>query len=703
MLLSGIILAVCLVCCTTEAGSAGANGKDGKDGQNGIGITWMGSRDYPPDNPQLNWAYYNYQERISYIYDGTSWQILAEGGEQGISISWMGERSEAPSDPELNWAYYNTTDKKSYIFDGYDWQILAKDGEDGVSIKWVGEFSEHPYNPETGTAKKGWAYYNTAEKKTYLYDGSTWQILARDGNDGAGGGSDGQNGVGIVWKGELDEAPYDDETGSPKLNWAYYDTNEKKSYIYDGSNWQILAQDGKDGQSGNDGISILWKGSLTEAPNDPTTDWAYYNTTDKKSYIFDGTDWQVLAQDGNDAKLPSYTVRFSANGGVGEINDDWTVLCHAPILIQNKCTKEEFSFVRWCINQNGTGKSYRNGDIAADLTGDGGTVTLYAIWKDDKNYIDESGDMVIGETKHCKTSLVPVLTKETVIPCDQNDGAFVTVRGSVRLSPYSIGKYEVTQELFNTVMEINPSYNKVQIGEGETNSLLRPVEQVSWYDAITFCNKLSLLMGRTPCYSVDVIDDWGNLPYSSIPERGNEWDGFYWIYISCNWETDGYRLPTDCEWECAARGGIYSEGISDPWNYIYSGSNDLDNIAWYRGNSLDIRIYQYRTWEVGLKNPNTLVLYDMSGNVSEWCWDWYDVITSDTGVTGPVYEKLEIGSSSVSNGDHEVKRTVRNGHYGSGYQELSVLDVTHRYVPNGWYYSGGREKDIGFRIACTGK
>ncbi|MBR6061199.1 MAG: hypothetical protein IKP67_03920 [Spirochaetales bacterium] len=90
LLLSGIILAAafCLAGCTTDAmGSAGANGKDGKDGQNGISIVWQGSHDYPPDNPQLNWAYYNTQEGTSYIYDGNSWQILAERG-KGI-YGWV--------------------------------------------------------------------------------------------------------------------------------------------------------------------------------------------------------------------------------------------------------------------------------------------------------------------------------------------------------------------------------------------------------------------------------------------------------------------------------------------------------------------------------------------------------------------------------------------------------------------------------------
>ena len=106
LFLSSIILAAafCLAGCSTDAVN-GMNGKDGKDGQNGISIMWQGSHDYPPDNPQLNWAYYNTQEGTSYIYDGNSWQILAE---RGKGIYWMGEYSEEPGWAELNFAYYNT-------------------------------------------------------------------------------------------------------------------------------------------------------------------------------------------------------------------------------------------------------------------------------------------------------------------------------------------------------------------------------------------------------------------------------------------------------------------------------------------------------------------------------------------------------------------------------------------------------------------
>ncbi|MDR3284138.1 MAG: collagen-like protein, partial [Treponema sp.] len=124
----------------------------------GSGITWKGTLTSPPANPQLNWAYYNSATKTSYIWNGAAWQILARDGVNGtdgatgpqgpqgetgadgangtngldgVSLVWMGAWSSPPDNPQLNWAYYNITDKTSYIWNGYSWQILAKDGLDG--------------------------------------------------------------------------------------------------------------------------------------------------------------------------------------------------------------------------------------------------------------------------------------------------------------------------------------------------------------------------------------------------------------------------------------------------------------------------------------------------------------------------------------------------------------------------------------------
>ena len=150
---------------------------------------------------------------------------------------------------------------------------------------------------------------------------------------------------------------------------------------------------------------------------------------------------------------------------------------------------------------------------------------------------------------------------------------------TVTVSSFLIGKYEVTQKEWQEVMGYNPSYS-----EGDN----RPVEKVSWYDAVEFCNKLSEKEGLTPAYTINGFD------------------------VSCNWSANGYRLPTEAEWEYAAKGGKKSK------NYKYSGSDNIDDVAWYDANS------DGRSHDVGTKAPNELGIYDMSGNVWEMCWDSFD-------------------------------------------------------------------------------
>ncbi|MFO7659902.1 MAG: SUMF1/EgtB/PvdO family nonheme iron enzyme [Candidatus Cloacimonadaceae bacterium] len=188
-----------------------------------------------------------------------------------------------------------------------------------------------------------------------------------------------------------------------------------------------------------------------------------------------------------------------------------------------------------------------------------------------------------------------------------------------------------------------------------------PVFKVSWYDALVYCNLRSLAENLTPCYSIGGKthpDDWGNIP----SYFRSDWDA-----VICNWNADGYRLPTEAEWEFAAR------GASDNPDYLFAGSDSLSHVGWYYDNSEGIHC-------CGCLQTNSLGLKDMSGNVWEWCWDRMDSL----------YYNVSPNDNPKGPNDG-IWRVLRGGGYKSGEKCCRVAERDYS-VP---YY---RHDCVGIRV-----
>jgi len=203
----------------------------------------------------------------------------------------------------------------------------------------------------------------------------------------------------------------------------------------------------------------------------------------------------------------------------------------------------------------------------------------------------------------------------------------------VTLNSFYVCKFEVTQKEWLAVMGENPS---TYVGEDH------PVDKVSWYDAVRFCNKKSQLEGLKPCYTINAKT------------------------VSCDFKSDGYRLPTEAEWEYAALGADKAKTTR------FAGSDNIEEVAWYSANA------DNQTHPVGVKQANELGLFDMSGNVWEWCWDWY----------GPYTQDEKDNPTGAASGTYRVRRG------GSWLSQDPHCRITNRYLHNPGYSF----TNVGFRV-----
>ncbi len=213
-------------------------------------------------------------------------------------------------------------------------------------------------------------------------------------------------------------------------------------------------------------------------------------------------------------------------------------------------------------------------------------------------------------------------------------------------TPFYITETEITQKQWSDIYGHNPSWFK-----GDN----LPVETISWYEAVEYCNSLSIRSGLEPCYTFFSNDS-----------------------VHCDFLRNGYRLPTEMEWEFAARAGAKLDTPNGDISSTIDGCLPLDpalnEVAWYCGNA------EFTTHEVAKKQPNKWGLYDMLGNVQEWCWDWHDS-----------YYYSESPLTDARGPSVGISKSCRGG---SWYNQVFLSRLSARL----FYRPSNRTNIIGFRI-----
>ena len=357
--------------------------------------------------------------------------------------------------------------------------------------------------------------------------------------------------------------------------------------------------------------------------------------------------------------VSGFTVTYDGNGAdsgsVPSDSNDYTYGENVYVKTYINLLKDGHHFAFWNTKQDGTGTNYA---LNAVFSMGNANITLYAKWVVGGDYTSVN----IGTLRY--------------IPAGSFQRDATPTNISTITTPFRMSEKEITRAQFLAIMGIDPTDTTYSSGTND------PVQMVTWYDTVEFCNKLSISESLTPVYTIT-----GRTPATGYPITN--------ATVTANWSANGYRLPTEMEWMWAAMGATSGSGYTSPvylrgYGKLFAGSNSvladgtggtnvLGDYAWWGYTSGNAGT---TTHPVGTRYANELGLYDMSGNVQEWCWDWYGNYTA-----GTVTSDSAAGKGAASG----TYRVDRGGSFNGG---ASYCPVARRSCdgPN------GRGSGIGFRV-----